>query len=263
MKFEFEIDESDYEEASTDAYSLMLKFGSYLKCIKTREGWLESQDVSLVKKYLMWFCRPDSTEDDEIRNYELAYMAASIYYHMVIEPTQIADLFIRRYSRFKGYVDSGSTCEEACKRDFEDAKKFNPPSDLLRLQGRVFFDINNEMMAVAYSYIDTYAHLYYDEPNVFKTAIPTLFSIFDEDWRNLFTDETKMIVFEINTNDITNHISYVPDVDEEEEEGQSVYVLSAPNLIAATLEWYGDNVPIAVTRILMDEEDDDDDEEDD
>lgn len=267
MTFEFEInnDNTDTLENCDNIYSFMLKFYQYKECLKVRGTWLESQDITIINKYLTFFCRKESVSDSEIRNYELAFMASWIYHHMIIDKEQLADLFIRRYSRFKGYLDSGLSFEEACQKDFSDSEKFEPSRDLLILQGRAFANIDNEVIKTAYGYIERYAHLYCKEPELFKQLLPDIFPIFDDKFRQLFTDPEKVIMIELDKDESLDEISYIPDEDEDME-GESIYILCAPNLIANTLGWYDGDFNIEMIDgqprfDIGDEDEDEDDEE--
>jgi hypothetical protein len=258
MKFEFDIDPEKYEYQVDVAHSMMFKFFSYLKCLKNQAEWFASQDTESVCKYLVWFCRENSDKDPEILNYELAFMAGPIYSHKIIDEKKMADFFIRRYSRYKGYIDSGLSIDDAVHKDFEDAQKYKPDSEFLKYQGRAFSEIDSDIMNMAYGFISTYAHLFTENIETFKAFIPKIFSPFDSDWRALFTDQSKMVVFKIDRGEATDTISYVPDEDEEE---NAIYVLSMPNLIANCLEWYKNIDEIFDDYIIdLDDEDDEDDD---
>ena len=259
VTFTLEVNEETYEEDCDDFYSSMLKYFEYLKCIKTRKEWLASQDEELVSDYLKWFVRPSSSEDPEIRNYELAFMAAVIYSHKIINQRQMADLFISRFSRFKGYVDSGAAFEEAIQKDLSDAATFEPSIELLKLQGRAFPSIGNDMMTTAYMFMEQYAHLYNEDTAVFKLVMTSLFSAFDPAWRALFTDSSKMIVFEFDRSSPSDYIPYVPDPHEDFESNEKIYVLSVPNLVANTLDWYDGDIPIDANDFEIGDEDEEDD----
>jgi hypothetical protein len=265
VTFEFEISGGTDTLANCDSiYSFMLKFYQYKECLKTRNNWLESQNIDLINKFLTFFCRKESVDDPEIRNYELAFMASWLYHHLVIDKPQIADLFIRRYSRFKGYLDSGSTFEEACQKDFADAESFEPSRDLLLLQGRAFAAIDNEVIKTAYGYIERYAHLYCEESEIFKQLIPDVFPIFGGKFLQIFEDPDKMVMLELDKDESLDEISYIPDEDEEIE-GDSIFILCAPNLIACTLGFYGGDFDIHIQRaddFHIFDDDDDFDEED-
>jgi hypothetical protein len=267
MIFEFEINNNDLNTlANCDAaYSFMLKFYQYKECLKIRDKWLESQNSDFINKYLTWFCRKENINDPEIRNYELAFMASWLYHHLIIDKEQLADLFIRRYSRFKGYLDTGISFEEACQKDFQDAEKFEPSRDLLLLQGRAFADIDNEVIKTAYNYIEKYAHLYCKETEIFKQLLQDIFPIFNDKFRNLFTDADKMIMIELDKDESLDEISYIPEA-EEEMEGESIYILCAPNLIANTLSWYDGNFTMHIVNgepiFGIDDEDYDDEDDD-
>jgi hypothetical protein len=269
MKFEFDIKGNDPIAACNVAYACMLKSYRYMEAITVaRPGWLDSQNRELVEEYLRWYtvC---TDEDPEIQAYELAYMSTWIYEFFVLDMHKLADLFIRRYSQFKGFVDNGMTFAEATSKSLEVSASFEPSDELAAAQGYVFESLNTTVIDAAIEYIEKYAYLFTESTEAFMLLIPELFSVFNPQFMALFSDSQKRIVFELNRDEAMNVISYVPEVGEEDDDDDdTIFVLNIPNLIANILTWYPkeglDMLRIgrpAESLLLLDDDDDTEDDD--
>ena len=227
--------EKNYQAAITNTrerYIEELTFRAYWNCLEKEAGWyLEGENKDLLWNYVGHLARINNHDDSEIGDYELAFVSSYLYDCFILNTEKMSEFIRRRWEQFKIILsENNNDWNKSLEAETELLKLYQTPDEMVELLAPSFEEKTTTLILHAYSIIKDYAHLFVDPENeleyeFFQVSIPDIFSVFDSEFMDFFTDYSKNIILEFETQS-------------DDEEPVLKITFSVPNLIADCRELY-------------------------